>query len=69
MKTAILLVPALLLYGCGVEGLGTAATAAKLQAEQARQAKQNMEVVKEQLDAASKTAEQRARQAEEATRE
>ena len=40
---------AVLLYGCGAEVAGTAATAGKLQAEQAAQAKAQAEQVKKKL--------------------
>lgn len=56
----------LTLYGCGVESAGTAATVGKLQAEQARQGKEQMEAFKANLDAANKATEESAKRAEEA---
>jgi ElaB/YqjD/DUF883 family membrane-anchored ribosome-binding protein len=51
--------------GCGLADVGTtAATAGKLQADQARQAQQEVDAAKAKIDAAMKTEEQRLRQAE-----
>ncbi len=65
MKPLIALA-ALLLSGCGLETAGSAATVGKLQADQARQAKDNMDAMKASLDAANKEAEARNRALEEA---
>ncbi|UCV20243.1 hypothetical protein [Ferribacterium limneticum] len=65
MKMLIALA-ALLLSGCGLETAGSAATVGKLQADQARQAKDNMDTMKASLDAANKEAEARNRALEEA---
>lgn len=55
----------LLLTACGVADVGlTAASTAKMQAEQIKQGKETIEQVKADLDAAEKTAEQRRQQAE-----
>jgi PBP1b-binding outer membrane lipoprotein LpoB len=65
MKMLIALA-ALLLSGCGLETAGSAATVGKLQADQARQAKDNMDAMKASLDPANKEAEARNRALEEA---
>ena len=54
------------LSGCGVETLGAAATTAKLQADQAKQAKENMDTFKAKLDEANKATEESAKRAEDA---
>jgi len=53
-----------LVSGCGVESAGTAATVAKLQAEQAKQGKQTLDDFKVKLDEATKASEERTRQAD-----
>ena len=68
MRTAIFL-SVLLLSGCGVDSLGAAATTAKLQADQAKQAKENMDTFKAKLDEANKAAAESAKMAEEANQE
>lgn len=68
MKSIFLVVSATFLFGCGAESVGTAATVAKLQADQAEKAKQTMEQFKVQLDTATKAEQQNARQAEDAAR-
>ena len=63
------IVPLLLLFllaGCGAETVGVAATNAKLQADQAKQGKQDMDKVKAGLDAANKASQENLKQAEEA---
>ncbi|MFH1659248.1 MAG: hypothetical protein ABIG35_08025 [Pseudomonadota bacterium] len=65
MKTLIALA-ALLLSGCGLETAGSAATAGKLQADQAKQAKENMDAMKASLDTANKETEARNKALEEA---
>lgn len=65
MKTLIALA-ALFLSGCGLETAGSAATAGKLQADQAKQAKENMDAMKASLDAANKETEARNKALEEA---
>ena len=60
------LIPFLLLVslaGCGVE---TAGVAAKLQADQAKQGKEDMDKLKANLDATNKAAQENLKQAEEA---
>ena len=64
MKTITLLMLSGLLFGCGVETLGVAATTAKLQAEQVKQGKETLKTVKENIDIVSKATEQSAKQAE-----
>lgn len=54
----------MLLSACGVESVGTAASVAKLQADQARQGKQTLDSVNASLEAASKTAEDKLKRAE-----
>lgn len=65
MKTLIALA-ALFLSGCGLETAGSAATAGKLQADQAKQAKENMDAMKASLDTANKETEARNKALEEA---
>lgn len=65
MKTLIALA-ALFLSGCGLETAGSAATAGKLQADQAKQAKENMDTMKASLDTANKETEARNKALEEA---
>lgn len=65
MKTLIAFA-ALLLSGCGLETAGSAATAGKLQADQAKQAKENMDAMKASLDTANKETEARNKALEEA---
>ena len=67
MRTAALISIVLALAGCGVESAGTAATVGKLQAEQAKQGKQQMEPFKANLDAATKATEESAKRAAEET--
>ena len=68
MKAIFIVFFASLLLGCGAESVGTAATVAKLQADQAEKAKQTMDQFKVQLDNATKAAEQNARRAEAAAK-
>lgn len=65
MKPLIALA-ALLLSGCGLETAGSAATVGKLQADQAKQAKENMDATKASLEAVNKEAEARNKALEEA---
>lgn len=65
MKTLITLV-ALFLSGCGLETAGSAATVGKLQADQAKQAKEKMDAMKASLDTANKEIEARNKALEEA---
>ncbi|NTV71266.1 MAG: hypothetical protein HGA71_14115 [Azonexaceae bacterium] len=65
MKTLIALA-ALLLFGCGLETAGSAATTGKLQADEAKQAKESLDAMKTSLDAASKEADAKNRALEEA---
>ncbi len=65
-----MIVPFLLLltlFGCGVETVGVAATTAKLQAEQAKQGKEDIDKVKASLDAANKASQENIKPAEEAS--
>jgi hypothetical protein len=66
MRIAMILSVLLLISGCGLDSLGAAATTAKLQADQAKQAKENMDTFKSKLDEANKATEESARRAEEA---
>lgn len=54
------------LVGCGAETVGVAATTAKLQADQAKQGKEDMDKLKANLDAANQAAQENLKQAEEA---
>lgn len=65
MKTLITLV-ALFLSGCGLETAGSAAAVGKLQAENAKQAKESMETMKASIEASTKEAEARNKALEEA---
>ena len=69
MNTRIYLALVLLMFfsGCGLESAGTAATVGKLQADQAKQAKDQADALKANLDAAAKASEEQARKAEEAS--
>jgi hypothetical protein len=66
MRLVVFLAALCLLAGCGVESAGTAATIGKLQAEQARQGKEQMDAVKASLDAAAQVVEERNKKAAEA---
>ena len=66
MRTVISFLLLLSLFGCGAETVGAAATVAKLQAEQAKQGKADMDKFKANLDAATKASEERIKQTEEA---
>ena len=68
MKPILLAVTSILVFGCGAESVGTAATVAKLQADQAEKAKQTLEQFKGNLETATKAAEQNTRQTEEASK-
>ena len=67
MRIAMILSVLLLFSGCGLDSLGAAATTAKLQADQAKQAKENMDTFKLKLNEANKATEESARRAEEAS--
>ena len=67
MRIAMIVSVLLLLSGCGLDSLGAAATTAKLQADQAKQAKENMDTFKAKLDEANKATEESAMRAEEAS--
>ncbi len=69
MRTIALAVVAILLIGCGVESAGTAAIAAKQQAEQAQQAKATLDKTTKRIDAAMSEAEQNRKKAEEAAQD
>ncbi len=66
MRAIALAASAILLFGCGLESAGTAAIAAKQQAEQAKQGKENLDSIKRNFDAAMAEAEQNRNKAEEA---
>lgn len=59
---------AIVLSGCGVETAGTAAGAAKLQAEQAKQGKESLDAVRASLDAAAQASQDKLKRAEEGER-
>ena len=52
------------LGGCGVESVGTAASVAKLQSDQAKQGESALSKVRSGIDAASRSAEERAERSE-----
>lgn len=56
----------LFLSGCGLETAGTAVTVGKLQADQAKHAKEQAEAMKASLEASTKDAESRNKALEEA---
>ena len=65
----VLLLPLFLLTACGVSDVAsTAATGAKIQAEQIKQGKQTMDKMRADLDAAAKTGQERNAAAEEASK-
>jgi hypothetical protein len=66
MKTTLATAMLLLVSGCGIETATTAATTAKLQADQTKQAQQQMEKAKADIDAAMKQSSDRLNQAEKA---
>jgi len=66
MRTILFFSTLILLSACGVDTLGAAATTAKLQADQAKQAKQNMDTFKAKLDEANKATEESSKRADEA---
>jgi len=66
MRNVAFAVCSVLLFGCGVESAGTVAAVGKLQAENARQAKESMDKLKTDLDAATTVADQNRKKAEEA---
>ena len=68
MHALAALVIASLMSGCGLDAVGTAATVGKLQADQAQQARQNMEKFKADLDSTTKQTDENLRKAEEAGR-
>ncbi len=57
-----ILVIALTLFscGCGAETVGSAATGAAAKAQEAKQAQQNMERIRQKLDAATQAGQERA---------
>ncbi|MFZ4537474.1 hypothetical protein [Propionivibrio sp.] len=67
MRTVILFSTLLFFSGCGVESVGTAATVAKLQADQAKQGKENMDLFKAKLDEANKASAENVKRTEEAS--
>lgn len=64
MRNLFFIACAFLLFGCGLESAGTAATVGKLEANQAKQAKESMDRLKASLDASIKEAETNAKKAE-----
>lgn len=65
MRKIIFLTILAALSGCGVETMGAAATTAKLQADQAKQAKENLDNFKTKLDEANKATAESAKRADE----
>ena len=66
MKSILTITAILLISACGVETATTAATTAKLQADQTKQAQQQMEKAKADIDAAMKQSSDRLNPAEKA---
>lgn len=66
MKTILICATAFILFGCGIETATTAATAAKLQADQAKEGQRTMDKAKADIDAAMKQSDERMKQAESA---
>lgn len=64
MRLCITLLPLFLLAACGLDVGITAASTAKMQAEQVKQGKETINQIQADLDAAAKTADQRRQQAE-----
>jgi len=66
MKTVILSLVLAGLFGCGVETVGSAATAAAMKKQELEQGRAAMDKVQQQLQEASRQTAQRAAQADEA---
>jgi len=66
MKTVFLSVVLALMAGCGVETVGTAATAAAMKKQELEQGRAAMDKVQQQLQEANRQTAQRAAQADEA---
>ncbi len=66
MRNMFLMTCIFFLFGCGLESVGTAASVGKLQADQAKQAKESMDKLKTNINAAMTEAEQSRKKAEEA---
>lgn len=66
MKTVFLLVVLAIMAGCGVETVGTAATAAAIKKQELEQGRAAMDKVQQQLQEANRQTAQRAAQADEA---
>ena len=64
MKFTMICATVFMLLGCGVETATTAATAAKLQADQAKETQKTMDKAKADIDAAMKQSDERLKQAE-----
>ena len=65
MRVLIILVAAAALAGCGVESVGTAATAAAIKKQEIEQGKKTMEQTQEKLNQVMQATQQRADQAAE----
>lgn len=60
MKTTLIIIAAAALAGCGVEAVGTAATAASIKKAEIEAGKKNMEQAQQKIDAAVQQMNQRA---------
>jgi curli biogenesis system outer membrane secretion channel CsgG len=63
MKTLLVLAAAAALAGCGVEAVGTAATAASIKKQELEQGKKTMEQMQQKIDATMQQAQQRTNEA------
>ena len=64
MKTLLLIAASAALAGCGVEAVGTAASAASIKKQELRQGQKTMEQAQQKIDAAMQQMQQRAGSAE-----
>jgi len=66
MRLVLMIVAAISLSACGIETVGSAATAAALKKQETEQGKKSMEQVQQKLDQATQQMQQRAEQTSEA---
>jgi curli biogenesis system outer membrane secretion channel CsgG len=59
MKTLLVIVATAALAGCGVEAVGTAATAASIKKQELEQGQKTMEQMKQKIDASMQQVQQR----------
>ena len=60
MKTLLVIAAAVALAGCGVEAVGTAATAASIKKQELEQGQRTMQQTQQKIDAAMQQMQQRA---------